>query len=317
MSYYYKYKFVSPDPLFARVKEELKSYFDAGMVDDLLFPVWTEKCLRKLGRSSWKINTTLLFIDTFEARLPPDFMAVREAWLTATTFSPAYRKPGAFYQQITTVLNKPYDVCNPAVNCDPCNPDILTVVAKTNTEVIMPIQLKHLLVPGNISVRKDCTTPQSPINCEGFDCLNFSASGLDSFDIRDNKMVTNFREGDIYLTYYSSQSDENGYQLIPDNFRVQEFIEAFIKQKLFEQLFNMPTDETFQQTQYKFQLYKQMADEAFIMADIEIKKKTIYERAYGIRKDQHRNDKYRRGIYNNEWRWDRGGRSASSWGLNE
>ena len=30
MSYYYKYDFVSPEPLYATVKEELKSYFDTG-----------------------------------------------------------------------------------------------------------------------------------------------------------------------------------------------------------------------------------------------------------------------------------------------
>ena len=28
MSYYYKYNFISPEPIYATVKEELKSYFD-------------------------------------------------------------------------------------------------------------------------------------------------------------------------------------------------------------------------------------------------------------------------------------------------
>src|SRR5882724_5218398 len=111
--YFYKYKFVSPEPLFARIREEMKSYFDAGMIDDLLFPIWTDDCLKKLGRSSLKIENTLLFMDNFEARLPPDYVAPREVWLTANTLSPIYRKPGAFYQQITTVLDKPFDPCNP------------------------------------------------------------------------------------------------------------------------------------------------------------------------------------------------------------
>lgn len=305
MSSYYKYKFISPDPLFARVKEELKSYFDTGAVDDLMFPIWTGKCLRKLGRSSYKINSTLLFQDGFEAKLPPDFIAVRECWLTAEKLGPLFRLPGAFYQQITTVLNKPYDPCNPAINCDPCNPDIITVVTKTNREMSHNIRLRQLLVPGNISVRSDCA--------EG--CLNFCASGELTFDIRDGKVITNFRDGDIYLTYYSSESDENGYELIPENYRIQEFIEAFLKEKIFEQLYNQITDETFNQIERKYLMYKQMSNEAFIMADIEIKKKTIYEKVYGIRRDEHRLDKYRAGLESN-WRWRGGGMPPSSWGLN-
>lgn len=310
MAYYYKYKFVSPDPLYARVKEELKSYFDTDMVDDLMFPIWTNKCLQKLGRSSLPIEPTLLFVEGFEARLPPDFVAVRECWLTACITPLEFRKPGAFYQQITTVLNKPFNACDPALNCDPCNPDIQTVVYKTTTDVTLPIHLKYLLKPGNIAVRKD--------HCHHGDqlgCLNFNVECPDTFDIRDGKIITNFRQGDVYMIYYSSQTDESGYQLIPDNYRIQEFIEAFIKQKLFEQIFNQISDESFAQTAQKYQLYKQMSDEAFIMANIEIKKKTIYERAYAIRRDEHRNDKYL--LDKHAFRWRNRGWPSSSWGLND
>lgn len=313
MSYFYKYKFVSPEPLFARVKEEMKSYFDANAVDDLMFPIWTGKCLQKLGRSSYKIVSTLLFMDAFEAKLPPDFKAAREVWMTAQMLSPTYRKPGAFYQQITTILNKPYDPCNPEVNCDPCNPDILTVVTKTQTEVTHPIKLKYLLTPGNVSVLDECDKG----------CMNINASkhGMTNpeltFDIRDGKLVTNFREGDIYLIYYSDQRDESGYQMIPDNFRIQEYIEAFLKQKIFEQLYNQITDETFNQIREKYMFYKQQAEEAYIMADIEIKKETIYKKAMGIRRDQHRFDPYINMMYSNSWRWRGGGYPASSWGYNQ
>lgn len=308
MSYYYQYKFVSPDNLFARVKEELKSYFDTGAVDDLMFSIWTKKCLQKLGRSSLPIQQTLLFMDSFEARLPPDFMAVREAWLTATTFPLEMRKPGAFYQQITTVLNKPYDACNPEVNCDPCNPDIITVVAKTTTDVLYPVSLKYLLRPGNIAVRDHCDVH----------CLNYGSDSADTFDVRDGKFVTNFRQGDIYLVYYGQNVDDGGCQMIPDNYRIQEFIEAFIKQKVFEMLTNQITDETFNQMELKYTRYKQMADEAYILADIEIKKETVYRKAYAIRRDQTRFNPYERMMYGSR-RW-RGGATdwpSSSWGFND
>lgn len=313
MSYYYKYKFVSPEPLFARVKEEMKSYFDSNAVDDLMFPVWTEKCLKKLGRSSYKIIPALLFMDNFEAKLPPDFVAAREVWLTAQMLSPTFRRPGAFYQQITITLNKPYDPCNQEVNCDPCNPDITTVVTKTQTEVTQNIKLKYLLTPGNISVLSDCQLGSLNSNAR-----NFGMTREDmTFDIRDGKLITNFREGDIVLIYYSDQRDESGQQLIPDNYRIQEYIEAFLKQKLFEQLYNQITDETFNQIREKYLFYKQLAEEAYIIADIEIKKKTIYEKARGIRQDRHRFDPYVAMMYGDSWRWRGGSWPASSWGLNQ
>ena len=84
MSYYYKYNFISPEVVYSTVKEELKSYFDTGAVDDLLFPTYLDKCLRKLGRSSYVITEIPLYIENFEARLPDNFFAVREAWLCTT-----------------------------------------------------------------------------------------------------------------------------------------------------------------------------------------------------------------------------------------
>ena len=49
MSYYYKYDFVSPEPLYATVKEELKSYFDTGAVDDLIISYLSRQMSKKDG----------------------------------------------------------------------------------------------------------------------------------------------------------------------------------------------------------------------------------------------------------------------------
>ena len=40
MSYYYEKPFKSADPVIAKVKLELRSYFDTGAVDDSLFPIY-------------------------------------------------------------------------------------------------------------------------------------------------------------------------------------------------------------------------------------------------------------------------------------
>lgn len=291
MSYYYKYNFTSPEIVYSTVKEELKSYFDTGAVDDLMFPTYLDKCLRKLGRATYVISEELLHIEDFQARLPDNFFAVREAWLCTEVNGFPYQTANSFYSQAsgeTTIQVSPVISnqvpCNsncPPDNCT-CMPELIQAVYKTNNQVNLTYAKKYLLKPGNISVRADCT----------LDCANFGSSSEDSFDIRDNKFVTNFRNGKVYLIFYATEYDEGGNQLIPDNYRIREYVEAFIKYKVFETLTNQTNDETFNQLQTKLAYYKQLSDEAFIMADIEIKKQDAYAKQRRIKNDLNRFNRF-------------------------
>jgi len=300
MSYYYKFNFVSPDPIYATVKEELKSYFDTGAVDDLLFPTYLDKCLRKLGRATYVISETPLYVDNFEARLPDNFYAVREAWMCTAVNGFPYQTANSFYSQaatqttiqvspITTDCAIPSPCCG-NVGCDgSCMPEFMQTVYKTNNQVAMSYQRMYLLKPGNISARQQCDvnyTENWEMYGQGVAPLNNFTPGsstYDSFDIRDNKFVTNFRNGIVHLIFYAQDYDSVGNQLIPDNYRIREYLEHFIKYKVFEMLVNQTNDETFNQLQQKLAYYKQLSDEAFIMADIEIKKQDVWTKQRRIR----------------------------------
>jgi hypothetical protein len=297
MSYYYKYNFVSPDPVFAIVKEELKSYFDTGAIDDLLFPTYLDKCLKKLGRSSYIITTTVLHIENYEARLPDNFFAVREAWLCSEIPLTSYQDANSFYTQAassTTIQVSPLTIggtpCNNTAcqnpECDgTCMPELIQAVYKTNHTTPRAYRRNFLLKPGNISMDKNC-------NVEYNRELIPHASSLDSFDIHDNKFVTNFKQGVVHLLMYVTEYDNVGNQMIPDNYRIKEYIEAFIKFKVFETLFNQINDETFNQIERKLAMYKQMSDEAFIMAMIEIKKQDSWTKQRRVEKDLNRFNMY-------------------------
>ena len=62
--------------------------------------------------------------------------------------------------------------------------------------------------------------------------------------------------------------------------------------KCFETLTNQTNDETFNQLQQKLAYYKQLHDEAFIMANIEIKKQTPWEKQRRVKKDLNRFNMY-------------------------
>jgi len=320
MSYYYKYEFVSPDPVYAVVKEELKSYFDTGAVDDLLFPTYLDKCLRKLGRTTYVIAETALFIEDFQCRLPDNFYAVREAWMCSELPGNSYQSASSFYSQAalqTTIQVSPVIIdqvpCNS--NCPPngctCMPDIIQAVYKTNQQIPRSYKREYLLKPGNISARAHCDVDYTN-SCNfqenrGMSVNQFTpaSSALDSFDIRDNKFVTNFRNGIVHLVFYATEYDNGGNQMIPDNYRIKEFIEAFIKFKVFETLTNQTNDETFQQLQQKLVYYKQLSEEAFIMADIEIKKQDVYAKQRRIVNDLNRFNMYELPNRTNRYGWRR------------
>jgi hypothetical protein len=309
MSYYYKYNFVTPEPVYATVKEELKSYFDTGAVDDLLFPTYLDKALKKLGRTTFVISEEVLFIEDFQARLPDNFYAVREAWMCTEVAGYPYQTANSFYSQAanaTTIQVAPLTIggtpcnrpgCQDAACNGTCMPTLVQAVYKTNNTVARGFTHEYLLRPGNISARQNCGveyTNNWDFYAEAPPIHEFTpgAASYDSFDIRDNKFVTNFRNGVVHLLFYATEYDEIGNQMIPDNYRIREYIEAFIKFKIFEMLTNQTNDETFNQLQQKMMYHKQAYEEAYIMADIEMKKQSPWEKQRRIKNDLNRFNMY-------------------------
>jgi hypothetical protein len=311
MSIYYKYQFVSPEGVYSTVKEELKSYFDTGAIDDLLFPVYLNKCLNKLGKTTYSIAEIPLEIENYQARLPDNFYGAKEAWATAEVRQWDYRDANAFYSQagtLDTIQVSPITTDCPQENpccgnmgCDgKCMPEYMQTVYKTTGSTPRGYRRTYLLTPGNINASKQCVTGYTG-NLEefgqtgqGYRYPNFVpfSSTVNSFDIRDNKFVTNFRSGIVHLVFYSADYDQVGNQMMPDNYRIKEYVEAFIKYKVMETLTNQINDETFNQMQSKMIYYKGLADEAYIMADIETKKQDPWTKQRRIKNTLNRNQMY-------------------------
>ena len=305
MSYYYHYNFVSPEGVYALVTEEFKSYMDTGAIDNLLFPSWLNKALNKLGKSSYIISEEILYITDFEDRLPDNFYAVREAWACTEINGYPYQTANSFYSQAasaTTIQIAPMVVdgqpCNEPLcsndACDPCMPNLVQAIYKTNNEFTRTFHKEYLLQPGNISAKNHCDVSYTDAwqNIPNIKRSTPFSSSMDSFDIRDNKFVTNFRNGIVHLVFYATEYDNIGNQMIPDNYRIKEYVEAFIKFKLMEMLTNQITDETFAQLQQKLAYYKQAYEESFIMADIEVKKQGSWEKQRRIKQDLNRFNMY-------------------------
>lgn len=277
-SYYYKYNFISPEAIYAQIKEELKSYFQTGVIDDILFPTYTEDCLNKLGRSSYRIEENIFNLEDYTAKLPENFEAVRELYLI-TPHDSTYRMPNSCYEQATVKVTPERDRCNPGEFCAPTE---LKVTYKTTGTVIQRFNCHHLLKPGNVHAKENCS----------LDSFNMFSESMETFDIRNGKVVTNFPQGTLYMVYYVKDYDENQYQLIPDNIRIKEYVKAYLKYKCFENIYNNISDETMNQLRDKLAYYERKSDEAKVMAEIEIRKQTIEQQIRAAKSAKNRFRKY-------------------------
>lgn len=282
MTWHYKQDFVSPEPVYARVKEELRSYFDAGLVDDLLFPLWTFDSLDRFRLSFYPIREAVLFIDCFEAKLPPDFKKVREARACFFAETGLFTTSGTFYAEITTRVDKEGGRCE-EVTCDlkPCFESC--GVYKTNTYQNHIFTVSHYLKPGNLTARNACDDA----------CPNLRCESPDVFDIHDGKFATNFDKGTVYLKYYSKEFDSQNNVMIPDNYFFRNYLEKYLKFKIFEQLSNQVTDETFNQIHMKLQLAERAKDEAFVLAEQHSRAQTLEQKINSIGANRRRLKKFR------------------------
>lgn len=282
MSYYYKQEFVSPDPMFAEVKEELSSYFASGAIDDVMFSRWTEDCLKRFRKSAFKIKEVILQVKDYKACLPDDYKGIREAWACTTYTSNLYQSATAQYYQQDCRIDPVRDTCDECLSgADKCVTDY-NVVHKVTGTYYFSFKRTFLLTPGNKRTVSHC----------GEACPNIGASTPYTFDVDNGNMLLNFCDGTIHLMYYA-EAEEDGEQLIPDNWWIKDFIRKYIIFKCFSKLSNIITDETFNQIMLKKKEAKEEQAIAFIVAETELKKQTVYEKLLAIRKSYEQFNKYR------------------------
>lgn len=281
-SYYYSYDFVSPRQIYAEVKEEMKSYFVTAVVDDTMFPVYTTQAMQKLGRGTLKIDEALVELENRSACLPENFKYIREVWACHTDFV-TIPAPRAIYRSQTYVIS-PYgdfDPCNPCT-CPPVCHTKQQVVTKTTGEMVFTFEHAHRLRPGTRATLTHCAD----------DCISRSQDATDTFHIDGGKIFTAFDHGMLHIIYYQTSYDEADNQLVPDNYRIREYLKSFIKYKMYEQIFNEVSDESFNQAERKYLLYKQEYLDAFMGADAEIKKETLQQKVNSIHAARRRMDRY-------------------------
>lgn len=245
------YNYISSESLIAEIKTELKSYFESGALSEMMVPTYIDQCLRKLKYLPLKPETGILVFEDYKSQLPEDFYKLDYALGYGSseelTRAAVPQTTGYYYKSVTCEGSCNAD-CFPS--CDPKYEVYETITVPTTVGATSYKVSK----PRWIRVYYGCT------NFCVDDCPNFN-KGITSVDVINilerGKVVSNFIKGCVYIRYYSKPLDENGIPLIPELVEVEEYVKAHIKFKLFEQLMNSVSDESFPQIKYKFEYYRQ------------------------------------------------------------
>lgn len=287
--------FITVDRAYSLVREELKSYFDTGSVDDSLFDIWSSQAMRKFQGSYMPVKQVYIPIENYIADLPEDFQKVKEAWACGIYHTSIIDNPTATYYQkdcrVTPIDDKCHECFCPEdpqpCTCENIDP-MYRVTHKITGSTLLEYWTSHLLLPEGRETLQRC----------GQNCPNTNLkTAQNRFSISGCRIQTSYREGGIHMLYYSTNLNEEGTLLIPDVMEVEDFLIKYLKFKVLEQVSNQTTDETFNQIERKLYKAEQDKTEAFISAETSLKKKTNYDIANLIVKRKNRLNRYRRSLY--------------------
>lgn len=261
MNQYYK----SPEGVVARVKEELRGYFNTNATDDLLFPIYIKDCIDKFENTYVPIEVAVIDLCGGKCELPCDFKSVREVWLTATYHKGPVTSPHVFYYQtdcrITPSAPNANDCgsCQEGYQCFPnsetptdefltipnvvvlpslCDvPERFRVTHKVMTQLDFEFEVTGMLMPGNFNTLGRCHS----------DSPNRRCSSKDTFDIVGNKLITSFHNGTVVLYYYAEPRiiEENGYLEIPNNDPFEKYLYHYLRYMMYVQLVDQSTEENY------------------------------------------------------------------------
>lgn len=306
---------ISPKSIYARIKEEMKSYFNTGAIDDLMFPEWTLDCISAFKATYLPIQEAVIDICNYKAELPCDFKLVREVWVCATVNKGPITSPFTFYYQTDCRINTITDSCNEctAPECNPTNgcatPDPVNlplpnlcdlnlnssgpcvcstgdqfrVTHKVQTHLSFGFTVQGMLKPGNYKTINRCWD-KSP---------NKQCNTIDSFDIMNHNIVTSFNTGTLFLLYYANPLlDDDGYYDIPDVEEFKKYVYYYIRFMIYQMLFDQSTDESFNQIKAKRDDAEARLNIALVKAKNEAMAQTVYDVQKAIIRSYNKNRRF-------------------------
>lgn len=237
-------KLVSTQHVFASVKSMLSSYDSAGLIEDSSLFNWTRYIINQLGTYSYRERSILIEICNHSNDLPLDFHLLQAAYVCNVEC----KDQGGTYRaymttpQIYTIQDNYSMICND--KCDVCyNDDMLVVKRVITKEFTVPERRIVSRLP--MAIDRNLTRAK----CDPC-CINLNVGCEHTFNLTEDKIYTNFSEGNVMLNYYALPIDEDGFPMVYDEPLVEQAVEDYLIYKCLQKIYYNNQGDVQQRMQY-------------------------------------------------------------------
>ena len=236
---YANVNYITSEPLIAEVKQELKTYFEAGAISEVLIPSFIDQALRKLKVLALRPEEAVIRFEDYKSEFPPDFYLLDYALSYSTNIY--------WDTAVGSVVGSWYK----SIQSDGCVTGPSSIEMYEAITIPMPGYRITMERPKWIRVYAGSTS----LCVEG--CENLKVTSTDIITINPHKKASaSFREGCVYVRYFSRPADDDGIPMIPEILEVEEYVKSYLKFKFFEQLWHSVIDESSKQVTDKLMYYK-------------------------------------------------------------
>lgn len=218
-------KYIDSSQLLSRIKRELKSFDQLGLIDGNDFYDYVMDVLKELHMGGYMEKQAILEIKDNKARLPDHFKYLYSANLCKLRGNGTNtRHPQNGYVFYTDTLYEPTHSTHCKKQCEVCDGGY-KVTVREYIEGIEDIRNYHYDEVCPLRV-----VPSSAHYCvDGYNRQHNNYYGnKHSISIDGDYITTDFPEGTIYIKYYALPiDDESGLPLIPDDRVIQKAIQYY------------------------------------------------------------------------------------------
>lgn len=220
------------EQLFSEIKNTLKSYDEAGLIDEITLRNWLKKEIKTFGNDVMVLSDDLIKVEGGKAKLPDDFWTLKEAWKYTPTHYRVVKGSEENARKDSYFRNKVDK------NCLTCCEDNCSSKSTFKEEVTFKNNIVDIYYnyPQLLRIREGFRR-----NAISKDCINLpnkvTKREKNTINILGDTIQTEFNSGSIYLIYRAIPT-QDGEVVIPETQHgsLYKYLLSFLTMKALEGL---------------------------------------------------------------------------------
>ena len=239
MSVSHKYK--TFDQLMDEIKVDFRSYNLEGHIESQQLIKVAQRVNYDLGLRIQRTHDAVVDVENSKAKLPSNFNVLNFGAICGK-YTVNNTKPSGTHTESLTPKWTPdpngNDVCIDPADCkDVCVIEACPDETKgTTTTASSYIVVQYVGAQEWREYSVFLPLRISSVNSVQCDCPNLSIRAIDTAEIKDGYLLTNFNSGKIYINYQGEMEDSSGKLLVLDHPYCNEYYEYAIKSRILENM---------------------------------------------------------------------------------